>query len=445
MGWVGAFNYGACTVIVRDQAYNALFSAPIGLGDSANFTDPTFGLELTISVDSSGNVTLTAPADFQPSQSYSVIVAPNYNVAGAQMQNGALSVSAGTQQGACFAEDSSDADVVPFSGLHPVIPQPILLTSIPGNHTVFGMRSGTFAPPLTIIGSLPSGRVGVSYSAALGAQGGVTPYTPWSVISGELPDGLAIDPITGLIYGLPTTSGTFSFTVQVKDAISDTATKPTSINIVANDRAARFHGAPDALTTPFASPILGSSNFTVECMAMVDASDAINGLVSGRATNTKGWALQIQDGSFHWRQAINGDLIDNEANALDGGLAVNNTLYHIAVTRQVNLFTLWINGVNTVQKTIVGTIDEPDVTVLALGTSFFLTAEGENPLRMKWFALTLGTARYTSNFTPPISASAITGSTSAIDFDGPLGSTTFTDYTGRIWTNNGAVDIELLP
>lgn len=54
--------------------------------------------------------------------------------------------------------------------------------------------------------SLSSGILNVNYSQALQASGGQAPYT-WSIISGNLPDGLVIDGATGTITGIPTQSG----------------------------------------------------------------------------------------------------------------------------------------------------------------------------------------------------------------------------------------------
>ncbi len=75
-----------------------------------------------------------------------------------------------------------------------------------------------FAPimPLTITTtSLPSATVNYNYSTTIGASGGVMPYT-WT--SGALPQGLSLDPATGIISGTPTMSGDISFNVQVTDA-----------------------------------------------------------------------------------------------------------------------------------------------------------------------------------------------------------------------------------
>jgi len=69
------------------------------------------------------------------------------------------------------------------------------------------------APSITTA-TLPSGMIGSSYSTALAASGGSTPYT-WSLTSGGMPAGLSLDPSSGAITGTPTTSGPASFLVRV--------------------------------------------------------------------------------------------------------------------------------------------------------------------------------------------------------------------------------------
>ena len=83
--------------------------------------------------------------------------------------------------------------------------------------------------PLTIVtSSLPSGKVGVSYSAALSMSGGKPPYTS-SISSGALPNGLSLS--NNRISGTPTTRGTSTFTVTAKDSASGSASKSLSISI----------------------------------------------------------------------------------------------------------------------------------------------------------------------------------------------------------------------
>ena len=87
-------------------------------------------------------------------------------------------------------------------------------------------------PPTVTTTSLPGGTAGTAYSTTLQASGGTTPYS-WSVSVGTLPAGLNLVALTGVISGTPTTAGTVSFTVQVKDAANNTATKALSIAVAA--------------------------------------------------------------------------------------------------------------------------------------------------------------------------------------------------------------------
>jgi len=72
-------------------------------------------------------------------------------------------------------------------------------------------------PLQAITAPLPPGMTATPYSASLTAIGGVQPYT-WSVISGQLPAGLILNPQAGTITGTPILTGTSSFTVQVQDS-----------------------------------------------------------------------------------------------------------------------------------------------------------------------------------------------------------------------------------
>ena len=79
----------------------------------------------------------------------------------------------------------------------------------------------------------PTGTECENYSAAvLAVEGGVAPFV-WSVVSGTLPPGLSMAPATGAITGVPTSPGTFNFTVQVADSSTPalTATQPHTITI----------------------------------------------------------------------------------------------------------------------------------------------------------------------------------------------------------------------
>jgi len=83
--------------------------------------------------------------------------------------------------------------------------------------------------------SLPDGVVGNPYNGLLTASGGLPPYT-WVIASGSLPDGLALDPATGAISGVPTGMGSFAFTPEVTDANGDLVNGGFTINISSTTR-----------------------------------------------------------------------------------------------------------------------------------------------------------------------------------------------------------------
>ncbi|HJV66686.1 MAG TPA: putative Ig domain-containing protein [Geomonas sp.] len=74
------------------------------------------------------------------------------------------------------------------------------------------------------------GVVGTSYAYQFNAKGGASPYS-WSIVAGQLPTGLVLNPFTGLVSGVPSAPGTYSFTLRVIDVNAATATKTYSISI----------------------------------------------------------------------------------------------------------------------------------------------------------------------------------------------------------------------
>lgn len=95
-------------------------------------------------------------------------------------------------------------------------------------------RTATRALALTVSSSLaittttlPGGTTGTSYSQQLSAAGGTTPYS-WTVASGSLPAGLGLSS-SGVIGGTPTAAGSSTFTVQVTDAASRSATQSLTL------------------------------------------------------------------------------------------------------------------------------------------------------------------------------------------------------------------------
>lgn len=106
----------------------------------------------------------------------------------------------------------------------------------------------------TVVTSLPPqtppiGFVGIPYSAALTATTGSGASLTWSVTSGALPPGLTLNANSGLLVGQPTTSGQYTFTVQVTDGIQP-VTQQFTVTI---------YGAVTILTSSLPSTGFGQS------------------------------------------------------------------------------------------------------------------------------------------------------------------------------------------
>jgi hypothetical protein len=92
--------------------------------------------------------------------------------------------------------------------------------------TVAGALTFT-TPPI-----LPSAAAGAPYSQPLAASGGNPPYT-FNITAGALPNGLSLSTVSNLITGTPVSSGTFTFTIQVKDSNSVTVSQVFTLTVSA--------------------------------------------------------------------------------------------------------------------------------------------------------------------------------------------------------------------
>ena len=86
--------------------------------------------------------------------------------------------------------------------------------------------------PALLFPAPPGGEVGAAYSDQLTVTGGTSPFT-WSVSAGTLPAGLTLGASTGLLSGIPTAAGSYSFTVKVTDHAGLSDTEAVSLPIIA--------------------------------------------------------------------------------------------------------------------------------------------------------------------------------------------------------------------
>lgn len=86
------------------------------------------------------------------------------------------------------------------------------------------------APTLTAA-TLPTASLATSYQFQVIATGFSAPT--FSLTGGSLAPGLSLDPITGLVTGIPTASGTFGFTITATNGIGSPAVQGYSITVAA--------------------------------------------------------------------------------------------------------------------------------------------------------------------------------------------------------------------
>ena len=123
---------------------------------------------------------------------------------------------------------------LPINPAHYAVPIPALI--FPGTMPRFLQA----APPYIWAKVLQTGIVGTAYSEQISTNSLHTPIT-WSVIAGSLPSGLSLLS-TGVISGTPAAAGSNTFTIQMVDSFTNTATQQFTINVAAAPAAGGNYG-----------------------------------------------------------------------------------------------------------------------------------------------------------------------------------------------------------
>jgi hypothetical protein len=143
------------------------------------------------------------------------------------------------------------------------------------------VSSGAPPPPLTLACPSATAQVGIAYTSALTAAGGVTPYTFSS--TGSLPPGLTLNSSSGALTGTPSAPGQFAFTAQVVDSSGLAAgTLTSSCAIMVKPAALNLSVAPAAV--PFGTV----KQFTLAYKTVTLTNSGTGSISLARASVTPG-------------------------------------------------------------------------------------------------------------------------------------------------------------
>jgi hypothetical protein len=151
--------------------------------------------------------------------------------------------------------------------------------------------------------TLAAGRAKIAYSATESAAGGSGSFT-WSVASGALPVGLALNTATGAITGTPAAAGTYAVTIEANDVTDPTnaATVAYSLLIAADVKITSPRTLPNATHHVFysyqviASNVEGTAVWNMQGNSLPPgmALNATTGVISGTCTKTGTWYFNVR-------------------------------------------------------------------------------------------------------------------------------------------------------
>lgn len=201
-----------------------------------------------------------------------------------------------------------------------------------------------------------------------------------------------------------------------------------------------FEGSGDYLSiADTASLELGNSSFTIDFwMYLPNVSG--DKYIFAKRTSTATYSpflLYVSGSTMYLYASASGSSWDVASNrSVATGLTAN-TWHHVAFVRSGNTIYTFVNGVQTDSFSTSATLFNNSEAWTLGGSAtvtYFFTGNLDE------FRMSVGTARWTSNFTPPTSPYTSDVNTSLLlHMDGTSGSTTFTDSSGspKTVTANG--------
>lgn len=169
-------------------------------------------------------------------------------------------------------------------------------------------------------------------------------------------------------------------------------------NSIHGPSSAHFDGNGDYLTAPGGTHFdLGSGDFTIECWAYVEDGETNNGLVSRSSSGNSRYELHLDTSGVitFYAPAINSPTFVVRSTTKVQAIG----WFHIAVTREGNVFSLFINGAREDMLVNSASISSSG-NALHIGTDVQIPAARSFKGFIDDFRFTKGVSRYNSNFTP---------------------------------------------
>jgi Putative Ig domain len=236
------------------------------------------GLPLAATPAASVGATGVGTISFALLQNGTVIALPS-SCAGLSF-NPSNGVISGSPSASCTATNLAIRATDAFDGATASTSAPFALTI----SSALTAPAGSFASAAT---------AGTNYSSGpLTTTGGSGPYT-WSIASGALPTGLTLDTSSGVLSGVPSTTGTYTFTVKRTDSFGRAS--PSSSAQTLTVAAATFAVTPASQAVHAGQPISGtfSSTFSAPTILVTQAPTTPDLSLTGTASAWRGTAPSV--------------------------------------------------------------------------------------------------------------------------------------------------------
>jgi hypothetical protein len=166
------------------------------------------------------------------------------------------------------------------------------------------------ASPLKLMTSMleSAGRFS-PYRQNLAAAGGVGPYR-WAITEGKLPDGLSLDPDTGLISGVPEKNGHFDFTLVLADHSAETIERNLEIAVVDSETLPHINNATYKAGSE--TLVVKGANFDKKGKLLIDGVQVLSAKL--KAGKANGYELRLPVGTHEIRVVTRDGIVSNAFN-----------------------------------------------------------------------------------------------------------------------------------